>query len=274
MEQAIKQHGPAGLVALSLALTGGLVNISPNPNSTLSLQPQWCNKTLQINNSIPTALVPLAVTASLILPMLPLLINSKTHWSEMKTEVTKSHIVGQSVSYGTAELLRHFAINPEANFLQKCNLSLEDCFDRINTNVNLSNLCKNSINNQDTKTLFDSLHHFPDATCTILGASFVSFVSSLAYWHYINKVGKSVYQSSPYVKMALVTFYCILIIFLCIYLMYLYKSLELAHFLSVLLGGGLQLFVSITMLKQTQQDFILTPSDSDKDIEPTSIIKK
>lgn len=275
MEQALKQHGPAGLVGLALALTGGLVNYSPDQNSTLNLQPQWCNKTLQINSTIPPILIPLAVTTSLILPLIPLALNSKTHWSNIKTEATKSHLVGQSVSYGTAELIRHFAISPEGSFLQKCNLSNDDCYSHLYDNLTLGTLCKNSDKTQNVKTLFNSLHHFPDATCSILGASFISFVSSLAYWHYMNRVGKSVYQSSAYTKMTLIGLYCILIILLCIYLMYLYKSLELAHFLSLLLGGIIQLFISIAMLKQTQQEFFLMPPSQSElnKIETPPILK-
>lgn len=267
MEHLIKEHGPAGLVALSLALTGGFINYEPNQNATLEMQPQWCNKTLQLNNTLPPSLLPLAVITSLVLPMVPLFLNSKTHWTDMKTEVTKAHLVGQSVSFGTSELLRHFVIIPENSFLQKCNLSQEECFSNLGTNLSLTGLCPKP----SQPNLFDSLHHFPEATCTSLGASFISFAASLAYWHYINKVEKSVYQSSAYTKMALITLQCLLVIVLVIYCIYLYKSLEVAHFLSLLLGGSLQLFVILSMLRQKQIDFVMTPEESKP--ENKSIIK-
>lgn len=275
MEQFIKQHGPAGLAIVSLVLTGGLVNNPPPDVSSVNVDPNWCKP--WNNNTItdmPPAIGPLAITASIVLPLVPLLLNSKLIWTDYKTEILKCHFLGQSASFGVAELFRHYATMPANDFMQKCNISFEECqsmsFSKLPLyffpNVN-ETVCKQNVSNKEYN--FDTLHNFPNVTCTLLGASIVSFVTVMLYWHVVNKQGKSIYQANSILKMLIVALQCLLVIILCMYLFYLYKKLEFMHLLSIFLGAGIQLFISVSMIRQQQNrdkaDIKNTPSTENKD---------
>ena len=87
--------------------------------------------------------------------------------------------------FGVSELLRHFVTVPEPSFLQKCNITVEECHNKaqqfqqlpFSTTTNTS-YCRS----ENTPELFNSLHHFPDKTCCIIGASIVTFLATLYFW--------------------------------------------------------------------------------------------
>lgn len=268
MEQHMKQHAPAGLAMLAMVLTGGLVNHPPNhllPNVTsVDVEPKWCrpwqNQTTQ---DLPPAITPLAITASVILPLVPLLLNSKLIWTESKAEMMKSHFLGQSSSFGVSELFRHYATLPSSDFMQKCNITEQDCKALALAKSQLFFHADGANDNQtvcERQDVFDDLHHFPNVTCALLGASIVSFISVLMYWHVVNKKGKAIYQANPLLKMFIVALQCLLILIFCMYIFYLYKKLEFVHFVSVLLGAGIQILVSVSMMRQQQT----VPAENEK----------
>lgn len=271
MEQLMKQHAPAGMAMMAMVLTGGLVNHpSPSNITMVNVENKWCkpwhNQTL---SDLPPALTPLAITASVILPLVPLFLNSKLIWTDIKTEMMKSHFLGQTSSFGVSEIFRHYATMPTLDFMQKCNITEQDCkamalaklplhFQKGETNQTVCDLSEDNV--------FDNLHHFPNVTCALLGASVVSFISVLLYWHVVNKNGKAIYQANPVLKMLIVALQCLLILVLCIYIFYLYRNLEFVHFMSVLLGAGIQILISVSMMRQEQnastetekkQDFVM-----------------
>jgi hypothetical protein len=78
------------------------------------------NKTMPV----PQALI---VAASVILPLSPLLLNSKTTFNEGKWNALLAHALGQTASFGSTEIARHFVVAPDWRFFPSCNLSLSDC---------------------------------------------------------------------------------------------------------------------------------------------------
>lgn len=261
MEHIIKQHGPASLAILSLVLTGGLINHPPPNVNQVNVDHTWCKPWNNNNNTLmtdmPPAIGPLAITASIVLPLVPLVLNSKLIWSDYKTEILKSHFLGQSASFGVAELFRHYATMPNQDFMQKCNVTFEQCETLSIAKLPLyfypvlnETICKQSDSNKSE--VFDNLHNFPNVTCSLLGASLVSFAIVILYWHNVNKQGKSIYQANSVLKILIVALQCLLVIILFMYLYYLYKKLEFMHLLSVFLGAGVQLFISVSMIRQEQ----------------------
>ena len=62
-----------------------------------------------------------------IWPLLPLLLNSRKHMNDVKLESIITHVLGQVSNFGIAEVFRTQIPLPEDLFLDKCNLSPDEC---------------------------------------------------------------------------------------------------------------------------------------------------
>lgn len=260
MEHLIKEHGPAGLLIGILVLTGSLVNNVDNKDTkSVKVHSHWCKKLNGSSLSMPNGISQVAIATSIILPLIPVFINSRSTWNAEKTEIIKSHLVGQSASYGIAELSRHFIVYPEPEFLNKCNLTFAECKSKAQLNtpqylskVNITHaLCPNS-SVASAFELFESLHHFPDKVCVLLGAGLISFVSTITHWHAINKTGKSVFSVSSPLKVFFITATIYFTVVALLYLFFLYKTLESANFVGLIIGASLQAIIVLSMLRKEE----------------------
>lgn len=253
MEHLIKEHGPLSAVAMGMIFTGSFVN----RNSTQkSISQTWCqmNSSSSFVNS-PAHLEEIVLVLSIIVPVLPLFSN---HFSVVNVEMLKSHVVGQSSSFGLSEIIRHYAVLPEPIFLKKCNISNQECFSKflqpnltfLSTNKSNS-FCNRNTSFESSKELFDSIHHFPNPVCAILGSSLTTIIFILVFWHKFNKQNKSPYQTASWKQMLIIISQCIVLLIISMYCFYLYKKMDHVQILGVFLGAFVQFCVTYSLLKDS-----------------------
>jgi hypothetical protein len=259
LQQHLVNHGPLAALVSGMVLLGSLVNNNAT-DSNIYPKESWCvNTTTQVEHLIttmPKGLGAATIVVVIIFPIIPVLINSQTKkWNDFKVEIVKSHVVGQGSVFGISELLRHFLVSPEPSFLRKCNITVEECSIKshafnlpLNEPTNTSYCHAQDI---DATELFDSLHHFPDKTCCIIGASIVTFLATLYFWNRINRKGKSIYEAHSMQQCFLILVQCICITLVFTYLYFLYNSFDGSQLYGLIIGAILQLLIICSTLPNT-----------------------
>lgn len=254
----IEQHGIPSIIVVVMIAVGLLINTFVD-NEQVQIDSSWCDAIDSLSKvtiqDMPKGFQELTVLVSVVLPIVPVLVNSKSDLSDIKIETLKSHVLGQSSSFGLSEIARHFTIFPEASFFQKCNLSAVECKDEKLFALNLTllapdtnhSLCHSGGNGNE---LFNSLHHFPTSTGTLIGAGIVSLIASLMYWQRINKNNKTPYHNSPRRKYFLYICITLCIVVFLMYFIFLYKTFDSVQLYAVLSGGMLQLLITLAMLRE------------------------
>lgn len=241
LQQQLADHGPMSALVGGMILLGSLINQNATDTSPIYPKDSWCinatTTTLSMEQllltGMPRELGVATIVVVVIFPLIPMLINSQTKtWNDFKVDILKCHIVGQTSAFGVSELLRHFLISPEPAFLQKCNLTIAEC------KSGLPSTCNS----------FDTLHHFPDKTCCIIGASIVTFLATLYFWNRINKSGKSIYEAHSMQQCFLIFAQIVCITLILAYLYFLYNSFDGAQIYGVFIGALLQLMVILSTL--------------------------
>ena len=142
-------HWVTSVATLIFIIIGVSVNASPSPQEIISLGPstrngvdcsspsalaspslsyqQWIQMMSDASNGTLPMHQALIITASILLPASPLLLNSKTVFNEGKQNALVAHILGQSASFGSTEMARHFLVAPNWQFFSHCNLTLSEC---------------------------------------------------------------------------------------------------------------------------------------------------
>lgn len=270
LQQQLVDHGPMALLVTAMVLTGSFVNMGAT-DTTVYPSKSWCvNATtttmidaefLHLLSTMPASLRIATVILVIIFPLIPMLFNSQTkHWNRFKVEILKCHVVGQGSVFGVSELLRHFMTVPGVDFLAKCNITDEECSVRaansyqlpFNDNSSAKSFCHN--NEAKPTELFDSLHHFPDNTCCVIGASIVTFLASLYYWNRINVQGKSIYEAHSIKHCMLIFLQILCVVLVLVYLYVLYMSFESVQLYGLLIGAFLQLLVVLTTLPANNEN--------------------
>lgn len=240
-EDLIKQ-APIGVFSLVMILTGSLVNQYPTNEKIVN--DIDCNKAANNNNNNNNTIVgdgifPPYVSSVLVflLPIIPLLVPPI---EERKWEMITSHIVGQTGSFGSSEVARHFIISPEAHFYEKCNLTLDECVN-LNNNNSLYDVCNKS--NLPQSTLFNSLHGSPNVLLVMVGASLFAFFISVKHWK-SQQVGK-VDNCTKYVLKICFMVLCLFIITFIVINCYLQHNFSPSQVMaSIIYGVFLQAIVS------------------------------
>lgn len=257
MEEQLKKHGPFATVVGVMGLLGCFINMDGG-NSTVTPTLNLCSnsstssfKTLMTD--LPQGLSTATLVLTLLFPIVPILINSKTKWNDFKFDVVKCHVVGQSSVFGVSEVLRHVLTIPDGSFFTKCNITFDDCLAKNQfqslplfaiDNISFCNLTSNTLPND----VFNSLHHFPDLTCGIIGSSIVTFIATLYYWKKSNAKEKRLYQASSFQQIVLIGLQIATTLLILIYVYYLYKSVEFIQFFGFLIGGLVQFSIIKTTL--------------------------
>jgi hypothetical protein len=249
VQQQFLNHGPMAVLVGSMVLVGSLVNQDATV-STLYPQENWCNNaTAQLQHFItamPKGLGAATIVVVVIFPLVPMLINSETKtWNDFKIDILKCHVVGQTSVFGVSELLRHFLVSPEPTFLKTCNITAEECI--VKSHVSSANV---SFCNTNATTLFDSLHHFPDKTCCIIGASIVTFLATLYYWNKINKNGKSIYEAHSFKQCFLIFVQILCLTLILTYMYFLYNTFDGVQLYGLIIGAILQCMVILSSIKR------------------------
>jgi RsiW-degrading membrane proteinase PrsW (M82 family) len=282
------------LVSLVLLTTGLLINRNPSAGETVTLGKDLdCldgrpfasrafidlmqltaaaatagNKTMPVHQAV-------IVAASVILPLSPLLLNSKTTFNEGKWNALLAHVLGQTASFGSTEIARHFVVAPNWQFFPRCNLSLSDCqqlapgpyrlardifefendthigyvfdYDTDDDTDDLSPrtaiLCPEPAGR--VKDLFNSLHSMPDVVSALIGASTVMFASNLWFWRHSNRRQKRVASSHDMTKIALIA---VFLLYVTISMFYRFRYVENSFgelLMSFIYGVGIQCFISM-----------------------------
>jgi hypothetical protein len=262
LQHHLVNHGPMAALVSGMILVGSLINNNAT-DTTVYPKESWCTNTSmqfeQLITTMPPGLGAATIVVVIIFPIIPVLINSQTKkWNEFKVEILKCHVVGQGSVFGVSELLRHFLVSPEPMFLKKCNISIEECSVKssvlklpLNEPLNTSFCHSNDVNATE---LFNSLHHFPDKTCCIIGASIVTFLATLYFWNRINRAGKSIYEAHSMQQcfLILLQFVCVTLVFT--YLYFLYNSFDGVQLYGLLIGAILQIFVVYSTLPQNENE--------------------
>jgi hypothetical protein len=172
--------------------------------------------------------------------------------------MVKSHAMGQGSVFGASELLRHFVVAPEPMFLEKCNISLLECREKVlaekifsldgNTNASFCHNNNNNNNFTQLSVLFNSMHHFPDVVCCLIGASIVTFLANLYFWNRANTSGKSIYQASSITQNILILFQIACIVLFLAYLYNQYTSFDGMQLYGCLIGGFIQFMIICSTL--------------------------
>ena len=162
--------------------------------------------------------------------------------------------------------LRHFVTIPEPLFLKKCNITVEDCISKSTLdNIPLADdghlsMCAVNSSVTSVNNLFDSLHHFPDKTCCLIGASLVTFLATLYFWNRINKKGKSLYEAHSFQQclLVLVQVSCVTLVF--VYIFFLYQTFEDVQIYGLFIGGLIQLMIVCSTLPKNDADNAFLPT--------------
>lgn len=258
----IEQHGVPSFIVIIMVAAGLCINTFVD-NEQVQIDSSWCDAIDSLSKvtiqDMPHGFQELTVVVSVVLPIVPILVNSKSDLSDIKIETLKSHFLGQSSSFGLSEIARHFTVFPEASFFTKCNLSAVECRHKQMYASNLTllapddashSLCHVGGNQTVGNELFNSLHHFPTSTGTLIGAGIVSFIASLMYWQRINKNNKTPYHNSPRRKYFLYICITLCVVVFLMYFIFLYKSFDSIQLYAVLSGGILQLLIILAMLRE------------------------
>ena len=89
-----------------------------------------------------------------------------------------NHIAGQTLSFSSGEILRHFLFFPQIEkFVNACNLTEQTCYNYENKMISTDTLCLN-MNQWD---IFNSLHSLPNVILVMVGAAFVSLAINYMY---------------------------------------------------------------------------------------------
>jgi hypothetical protein len=225
------------------------------------------NETMPVHQAV-------IVAASVILPTTPLLLNSKTTFNEAKLNALLAHVLGQTASFGSTEIARHFVVAPNWQFFPSCNLSLSECqqlapgkyrlardnddndYD-YDDNITVvaralpssslpggsSVLCQKPVGM--VKDLFNSLHSMPDVYSALIGSSTIMFASNLWFWHHSNKRSKRVASSHHITKIALIA---VFLLYVTISMFYRFRYVENTFgelLMSFIYGAGIQCFISM-----------------------------
>jgi RsiW-degrading membrane proteinase PrsW (M82 family) len=224
------------------------------------------NKTMPV----PQALI---VAASVILPLSPLLLNSKTTFNEGKWNALLAHALGQTASFGSTEIARHFVVAPDWRFFPSCNLSLSDCQQLAPGPYRLARDLREFENDTENwvafdddddaswppprtailcpqpagrvKDLFNSLHSMPDVVSALVGASTVMFASNLWFWRLSNRRRKRVASSHDMTKIALIA---VFLLYVTLSMFYRFRYVENSFgelLMSFIYGAGIQCFISM-----------------------------
>jgi len=259
METLIREHGPLGLLATAMIFTGGFIN----KNSTQdAISKSWCNNNVSMTtlkppftNQLPQGLEESVIVLSVIVPMLPLFLN---HFSDVNLEMFKTHVLGQSSSFGLSELMRHYTVMPEPMFLSRCNISNQECLLKtLQSNFTVlspnqtNSLCNRNFTSKINQELFDSLHHFPDPLCAILGSSLTTIVCYLFFWHRLDKDKKSLFETASWKQMLMIIAQCLILFLVVFYCFYLYKKMDHVQIYGVLLGAFVQFCVTFSLMKDS-----------------------
>lgn len=297
-----KKNGIVGFLIVAMFLTGLLTNQLSDKNPLLIPHPEWCYhsslhsqhletianmtspKTLtttarpqpemteassQETLYIPTMPRGLAETTAVfcfIWPLLPMLLNSRNTFIDAKREFVMSHVLGQTSNFGIAEVFRTQIALPEDLFLDKCNLTPEECLRLSQEKIalplyepqdsNHPSLCRGQFkaaNNashaayNDRPIIYNSLHHYPDPVCMLFGSSLVSFIATIMHWGKLNPTQKKLYQTSATVRSILTVSDIAMLSSLLFYLYNLYVAYDLMQVLGIVVGIVLQLLIHRTV---------------------------
>jgi hypothetical protein len=204
-------------------------------------------------------------------PLMPLLLHIR-HMNDAKLESFMAHILGQTSNFGIAELFRTQIMFPEDLFLDKCNVTPDECLlysykkealrlylppSNVTAGNSSSNtprsFCRGQFLNQkngqfnDSSILYDSLHHYPDPICMLLGASIVSFITNMCQWRNINPTTKSIRDTTVTKRSFLAINDIAMLSITLFYLHSLYMTYDLLQLLGLLIGVPLQLMINRTI---------------------------
>lgn len=260
LEQQLISQSPFIALFTGMMFLGGFVNYNAT-DSAIKPSETWCkNLTSEelVHLKLPTGLSTATLAVTMVFPLVPMILNSKTKkWNDFKIDMMKCHVVGSGSVYGVSEVLRHFLTIPEADFLQKCNLTVNECnlksqFASLPFTNDGSNVSFCHTNITKPNELFDSLHHFPDNTCCFIGASIVTLLSTLYFWNRINQNGKSIYDAHPNQKITMIIFQiaCISVVF--IYLCFLFNSFDTVQIYGIFIGAILQFLIICSTLPKKE----------------------
>jgi RsiW-degrading membrane proteinase PrsW (M82 family) len=304
-------HWVTSVATLIFIIIGFSVNASPSPQEMVSLGPstrngvdcsspaalsspslsyqQWIQMmsdaaaaatTTTSNGTLPMHQA-LIITASILLPASPLLLNSKTVFNEGKQNALVAHILGQSASFGSTEMARHFLVTPNWQFFSHCNLTLSECQrmspgkypltsaaaftanaatkdDNVdNTTTTTANLPRAEVlcprpTVGPFKDLYDSLHSLPDFCSALIGSSTIIFASNLWFWDLSNKSNKPVVATHNFTKLILV---CVFIFYVTLSMFYRFRYVENSFgelIFSFMYGAGIQIFITLLYQSQSQ----------------------
>ena len=253
----LKDHGPVGMLVVGMLLTGSLINNGNFPKDLSPPSQHWCNATAKLQPalmSMPFGLEETVVVLSVVLPTLPL---AFCKMSPTNLEMLKAHFAGQTSSYGLSQVMRHFTVYPEPNFLEKCNITRQECVSRallqeqqslISKDNETDSFCNRTFNPATLQELFDSSHNIPNSTSAILGSSLVTLLAILFYWHRLN--GKSLSESDSCLQLFMVCLQSVLLIVLAMYCYYLYVSFESVQIFGLIFGAAIQFCIVVAMLRE------------------------
>lgn len=275
----IKNYGILGALAVVMATSGVLVHQLADKNPLVVPHADWCQRsvhypnnnataelaestkalTLTTTTTMPPGLAATTAVFCVLWPLLHMVLNSRKSLNEAKLESIVSHLLGQSSNYGIAEIFRTQMVYPEHLFLDKCNLSPEECLELSQRNMPLplyqtpagaeeKALCRNTTLSATNPLLYNSLHHYPDPVCMLFGSALVSFIASILHWRSLNPTQKKMYDTSANVRSVLMlsdlaTITCVLF-----YLYHLYMAYDLQQLLGVLVGIVLQVMINRTVV--------------------------
>ena len=185
-KDVVKQSPLLGFICVMITL-GIFVNQFPNSQDQFVTVGKDVNCKNSQNKPLKDGIVNEHVSTVLVffLPLFPLL---SPPFENQKLHTAIGHLIGQTGSFGSSEVARHFIISPQATFLDKCNITLGECTTLENTTLLLQShastnrsLCNNS--HLPFLDIFNSLHGSPHVPSVMFGASMLTFFIAVKNRH-------------------------------------------------------------------------------------------
>ena len=210
----LAQHSSLGGLAIGFLLLGSLINSDITShlvrldslldcNASLPSQLPAAGGTLNQSEFAP-GFAETAIFVAVATPLVPFILQPAflDNWSQAKSHALGSHVLGQSTSFGFSELLRFLDLSPNDLFVQRCNLTAQECLAKKDKVLKLfGSLSKSAapLNSSSgalcshpgvlPRQVYDSLHTFPNCLGSMLGSGLVSFILCALVWSKLKSGG-------------------------------------------------------------------------------------
>ena len=168
----LTNHLLSGTMIICMLIMGFMFHFQPKNDAILPME--RCHDMTLNYTHCPLGLKGLTLSLGLLMPVIPISMRTRLEWHPDRDLGLVSHLLGQTTAFGISELVRFYHFYPAPYFLDRCNITLEECLMVGCQPLNVSLFCPQP--KMTFPHLQDLLHYNPDTLSAMLGAACVSFI--------------------------------------------------------------------------------------------------